>query len=134
MVIDEIAGEDATFKIVNVTIDIPTENQGFPLKVGVSQKPENGELLFNNNIVVCGAQPVNIGGNISLKASHNLIYRPDEKIVLRFGEKEYSIEELKGAQLVSFIAEDPLFAAPSRGKNGGGYHIQEKSSPRCRDF
>ena len=64
IIIDEMAGENATFKIVNVTIDIPTENQGFPLKVGVSQKPENGELLFNNNIVVCGAQPVNIGGNI----------------------------------------------------------------------
>ena len=131
IIIDEMAGENATFKIVNVTIDIPTENQGFPLKFGVSQKPENGELLFNNNIVVCGAQPVNIGGNISLKASHNLIYRPDEKIVLRFGEKEYSIEELKGAQLIEgFIAEDPLFAAPSRGKNGGGYHIQEKSPAR----
>ena len=43
----------------------------------------------------------------------------------------YKRQELKGAQLIEgFIAEDPLFAAPSRGKNGGGYHIQEKSPAR----
>lgn len=130
MVIDEIAGEDAKFKIVNVTIDTPPENQGFPLKVGVSQKPEIGEVLFKNNIIVCGTQPVNIGKNISLKASNNLIYRPNGKTVLKFGEKEYSGEELKDAQLIeNFIAEDPLFVAPSRGKNGG-YHIQENSPAR----
>jgi len=130
MVIDEIAGEDAKFKIVNVTIDTPPENQGFPLKVRVSQKPEIGEVLFKNNIIVCGTQPVNIGKNISLKASNNLIYRPNGKTVLKFGEKEYSGEELKDAQLIeNFIAEDPLFVAPSRGKNGG-YHIQENSPAR----
>ncbi|NLJ50450.1 MAG: right-handed parallel beta-helix repeat-containing protein [Candidatus Atribacteria bacterium] len=130
IIIDEITEEDAKFKIVNVTIDTPPDNQGSPLKVGVSQKTEAGELLFKNNIVVCGAQPVNIGKNISLKASNTLIYRPDGKTVLRFGEKEYSGQELKDLLFIEhFIAENPLFVAPSRGKNGG-YYIQENSPAR----
>lgn len=130
IVIDEIVGENTKFKIVNVTIDNPLENQGPPLKVGVSQKKETGELIFRNNIIICGSQPVEIGKNISLQASHNLIYRSDGKTVLRFGEKEYSSEELKATQLIgNIMTEDPLFVDPSRGKNSG-YHIKENSSAR----
>jgi len=131
ILIDEITKENAVFKVINVTVDNYKGSQGSPLKVGeASQSGQTGEFLLKNSIIFCGSQPVIIDENITFKASHNLIYQPEGKPILKLGTKEYTAEELKMANLIDgFLSTDPLFVSPSRGKNGG-YHIQENSPAR----
>jgi len=118
--------QNARFEIVHVTVD-DILGGNYLMYVQYDRPDLPISLTLRNNIFR-GAGPntsIFIGRATNLKVENNLFYFPKSDTIFVHGEKEFNAETIRHLGKGNIYA-DPLFTAPSWGKEGN-YHLKSGS-------
>ncbi len=125
IVIDQVEQADASFEIVNVTVDdyvgrnyLMYVQYDSPVPVQVRVR----NTVFSGRGPEC---PIYIGAASTLVADHNLFYLPQNEVILTYGDTTCTCAELASLGEGN-LCGDPLFVRPAWGEVGD-YHLQAGS-------
>lgn len=125
IVIDQVEKPDATFEIINVTVDDEL-GEGYVAYVQYSSAVPI-RLLIRNTIFSSRGNdsPIYIGNNVTLTADHNLFYFPRSERILEYRDQVYTQDNI-GQLGEGNIYGDPLFIRTAWGSEGD-YHLNDGS-------
>jgi hypothetical protein len=116
---------NATFKIINVTLHENHQRQGYPIYV---QYDESAPItvIMKNTIIANSYGHAYFGDSVSLTANYNIFYMPTRSDQVYANGREYTKDELNLLGTSNLYA-DPMFVQPTWGSTGN-YKLKESSS------